>query len=165
MVTLNTNPAERRHGTQVKEGRFMANPRTNNLVTALEPDTCFMCEAPVIDGFCKCNVGNSPVETPAYEPQLLRVDADHYTIDSFKTPGVTYNLSKNEFGAWVCSCPRHAFKLACKHVDYLLDNLLDQRGVSATYAHTAPSKPKLQLEDLYSFVDGPTRTGRVKEAW
>lgn len=121
-MNLNSDPSTRKHGTPLKGNKFMPNAHTRHNLVTLEPDTCFLCSSPVIDGFCECLVGQD-VEPAQREPQLLKVGSIQYVIDSFKVPGVTYDLTMNEWGVWECTCPSYGYRRECKHCAYLLAEL------------------------------------------
>jgi hypothetical protein len=127
VVNLNSNPAERRHGTQVKEGTFMASPRTNNLLTNLSKEIT---------------------------PDMIKsVGHNLWDVES-RTRGFMLAHRVNWIGTrYICTCEwavNHPNR-ECAHAKAVGDLVSAQFAPEPT--QSPKPKPKIQLEDLYDWVD------------
>jgi hypothetical protein len=148
VVNLNSNPAERRHGTRTKEFTFMSTPHTR---TNLTDSPCPVCKHYILDGDCLCTLAPE-------KPVIKNAKGEPYEV------AWTSRKAANVF---------HPGKFVYAAVDVTHDATLTCKGYSdgercwqfynkAHCNHTlavensiklgerpAPAKPSRLLEDIY----------------
>jgi hypothetical protein len=72
-------------------------------------------------------------------PVPVRISDTHYRVDSFTRTLAAYDLHRNAYGSWECSCEGYAYRHTCKHERTLVAHLGQYKSVATRKGITLES--------------------------